>query len=267
MGMFIRVCAISVGMALGTGMAQAEDLPAAGQAIVAPSDIRWTGFHAGLGAGGSYNSADIYSEGYDYDWDDNYFFQSLNSDDGEFGWFGTAETGFDWQFGSWVVGVGANYDASHGEDIFADKYWDDTDGTCSEDDFGCSFTYKSHELTIGDTWALTARLGMLVNPRTLVYGLAGYSEAEISVNGFYGVDDDFSTTINDTDWRSGFVVGAGAETMLNEHVSLKGEYRFARYGGMDGFTGPGGGDYYQLLNADDPTVQSIRMVLSWRISH
>jgi outer membrane immunogenic protein len=266
--MLIRIFALSLTTVLGIGAAQAEDVvPAADQAIVAPVEFRWTGFHAGLGVGGSYNSADIYSEGYDYDWSDTYFFQSLNSDDGEFGWFGTAETGFDWQFGSMVVGVSANYDASQGTDLFADSYWDDTDGTCIEDDFGCSYTYKSHELTIGDSWALTARLGVALDPRTLVYGLAGYSEAEISVNGFYGVDGDFSTTIDESGWRSGFVVGAGAETMLTENVSLKGEYRFARYSGLDGSAGPGEGDYYQILNADDPTVHSLRVVFSWRISH
>jgi opacity protein-like surface antigen len=138
------------------------------------------------------------------------------------------------------------------------------DGTCIEDDFGCSYTYKSHELTIGDSWAVTGRLGVHLDPRTLVYGLAGYSEAEISVHGHYDVDDDFSTPIDESGWRSGFVLGAGAETMLTQNVSLKGEYRFARYRGMDGSAGPGGGDYYQTLNADNPTVHSIRAVVSWR---
>jgi hypothetical protein len=126
--MFIRICTISAGLALGMAAAQAQDR--------APSDIGWTGFYAGLGVGGSYNWADLYSESDDYDWNRDYFFQSLHTEDGDIGWFGTGETGFDWQLGSWVVGIGASYDASQGGGIFDSVYWDDTDGSCSEDDFG-----------------------------------------------------------------------------------------------------------------------------------
>lgn len=266
--MSFRGLSISIfsGVLMGVGSAQAADVfvPVSDQSFAVASVARWTGLFVGAGIGGTFSSAHVYSEVYDYDWNDQFFFHNLSSDMGKFGFLGTVEAGYDHQFGNMVAGVAANYDFAGRTRLFADSYWDDTDGTCIEDDFGCSYTYKSHELTFGNSWAVTARLGVLVQPTTLLYGLAGYTQANISAVGESDIDDDYFTTISESGWRPGFVVGAGAETMLTENVSLKGEYRYARYHGFDGFTGPGGGDYYQLMEVSNPTVHSVRAVLTYR---
>ena len=49
------------------------------------------------------------------------------------------------------------------------------------DGLGAAGVTLSSEM--GDTWSVGARLGYLINPRTLVYAMGGYSEAEFSLSG------------------------------------------------------------------------------------
>ena len=66
------------------------------------------------------------------------------------------------------------------------------------------------------------RAGYLISPQTLGYVLAGYSWQQFSL--------DTSIPGISADWNaSGFVVGAGLETVLTGNWTLKGEYRFASY--------------------------------------
>jgi outer membrane immunogenic protein len=107
------------------------------------------------------------------------------------GIFGTVALGYDRQFGPGLVaGVFADYDFS---DISAE---------------GFDHNYS---------WSIGGRLGGLITPRTLLYGTAGYTQAE------------FEDAANDAETFDGYFVGAGIEHMLRENWTLKLEYRYSDY--------------------------------------
>lgn len=78
-------------------------------------------------------------------------------------------------------------------------------------------------------WTVAGRSGFLSSPQTLWYGLAGWT---------YAGNDDLD----------GIGVGLGVESVLSGALSMKLEYRHTE------FDGP------------DPTVQSVRGVISWRFT-
>ncbi len=61
------------------------------------------------------------------------------------------------------------------------------------------------------SWIIAGRLGYLLGPGVLVYGLVGYEAAELSLA---AIDFD----------KNGIVVGGGLEVFLTKHVSLTAEY-------------------------------------------
>jgi opacity protein-like surface antigen len=74
----------------------------------------------------------------------------------------------------------------------------DTDGTIGGVDFDKS-------------WMVGARLGYLLGPGVLAYGLVGYETSELSLA---AIDVD----------KDGIVLGAGLEVFLTKHLSLNAEY-------------------------------------------
>jgi outer membrane immunogenic protein len=132
---------------------------------------------------------------------------------------------------------------------------------------------------MGDTWSIGARLGYLINQRTLVYALGGYSEAEFSLKGTLQGDSDLTgpfgpySVSTGKEWRSGYFVGGGLETMLAENLSAKLEYRYAQYDGGsfetdDTFSVDGvEGAIFGGASMSDPDVHSIRAALSWRFGN
>ena len=77
-----------------------------------------------------------------------------------------------------------------------------------------------------DSWTVGGRVGYLVNANTLVYGLAGYTEAHFDLP--HGAQ-------NNT--FSGWTAGAGIETSLGGPLFLKGEYRFTQLGEQTLYSG------------------------------
>jgi outer membrane immunogenic protein len=126
-------------------------------------------------------------------------------------------------------------------------------GVFADFDFGSGI---SGDVSVGGTdtsldhnssWAVGARLGSLVTPSTLLYGTAGYTQAEFEMNGFgartYG----------------GYFVGAGVETFVHTNLTLKLEYRFSQFGEeriVDEAS----------LSADlEPSMHSARLVLTYKL--
>lgn len=83
---------------------------------------------------------------------------------------------------------------------------------------------------LDNVWSIGAKLGILVSPRVLLYGVGGYTEARVdgSVTAKFGYD---TATASIDDTLRGWFVGGGAELKLREHVSLRLEYRYADYNG------------------------------------
>ena len=81
------------------------------------------------------------------------------------------------------------------------------------------------EQVLGSRIALIGRGGYLVQPDLLLYGLAGLEF------GHFAYPDEFSIRGGDNGVLAlGFTVGAGAEWKLTDHWSLRGEYRYLRFG-------------------------------------
>ena len=123
------------------------------------------------------------------------------------GLVGGFDIGADQQLGDWVIGVFGRYTLSGME----------TNGSALPD------AYLNIEK--GDEWTIAARLGHLVGPRTLLYGLVGYSQT----------DYDFTLTKGgETETEnvsfSGLTVGGGLEYAMSQRVSLGIEGTHTFYG-------------------------------------
>ena len=246
--------ALLAGTALSlAGAAHAADVfgppPVQAPYIPPPQVWSWTGIHFGLGVGGQFDfaesSAYVYDEATGYS---GYTFADLGGESA----FATIEFGADYQMQNVVLGVFANYD------------WHPTDGTAYHyaDAYGY---YVDNEVTWGDSWAIGGRLGILATPRTLVYGLGGYAAKEITAISATDIDGGSSLTAGG--WQNGWVLGAGVETLLSQQLSLKGEYRYARYSGFSADTdivGTAAGLDYHSVDVSDTNSHTVRAVLSLR---
>src|SRR5215203_7355466 len=128
--------------------ASAADLPARPvyrEAAVVPVVANWTGFYVGAGGGyGTYN-ADSTAE-----------FGPIITDNGRAGgrgWFGTVQIGYDYQWGSWVAGIFADYDFSS------------IKGTISDMSPGGGLVPFKQDWA----WSAGGRIGYLVVPQLLTY--------------------------------------------------------------------------------------------------
>jgi outer membrane immunogenic protein len=96
------------------------------------------------------------------------------------------------------------------------------------------------------TWSVGARIGLLANPTTLLYVLAGYAHSTMDVR-----------DVGDVEFNGHFV-GGGIETRLAGGWFLRGEYRFTQFAEQTLLT-----CFCADLNAE-PAVHSGRVVLVYR---
>ncbi len=139
--------------------------------------------------------------------------------------------GYRWQRDRWVFGPELGFEGGDVSDDFS------TDG----------YDAKSK---IKNVLALRVKTGYVMDNDMLVYGIAGIARAKVDYKtegtgdyGTIGVNDDYSKT--------GYIVGLGVEKMLNERMSLTGEYEYANFGKETRNDGAGGStqatpDYHNL---------------------
>jgi outer membrane immunogenic protein len=188
------ILGVAAALIFTAGQAAAEGLPPTsrirGPEPVAPN---WTGFYlgVGVGAGAVVHDLSVGCCGHEI--------FGLDGLGGE-GFFGTVTVGYDRVIRpGWVAGIFADYD--FGSNISTDVRI-----------FG-----ESGSIDHNHSWSVGGRLGFLANPSTLVYGTAGYTQAEFD---FFGVT---SKTFD------GYFVGAGIETFLRQNWTLKLDYRFSQF--------------------------------------
>lgn len=111
------------------------------------------------------------------------------------------------------------------------------------------------------------RLGYLFSPETLWFVTGGYSN--LSLSNFQlnvvGSDPDISITAKTSNLSGGFI-GAGVETHVTEHITLKGEYRYTDFGSGDVTLPTVNGNNlndFVLVNVA-PTMQEGRASLNYR---
>ena len=221
---------------LTTVSAFAADLPSKKSANAAPvaAGNNWTGFYAGVNAGGAWNR---------FDTTNNFVaaVASLNAirnglvatrlSDSKTGFTGGVQAGYNQQFDNVVFGVEADYSfLQAAEKISANT---GTAAQCENDPgITCVVTNKSKA---GPNWMVTvrARLGFSFD-NVLVYGTGGLavggvkaegslSWADVPDQGFNALTTNLVTsTRSKTNW--GWALGAGAEYAITSKWSAKAEY-------------------------------------------
>lgn len=168
--------------------------------IVEVSTMDWAGpyigAHLGLGSGTvDWEFTGDPDSGEEYDVD---------------GWLAGVQAGYNWQLdGGFVLGVEG------------DLSWADINGY--DENFGDE-VYRS----IDWTGSIRGRAGIAFDS-ILLYGTAGLAFASSSADVF--VDAPFGGS--DSATHLGWTAGVGAEVLVTEDVSLRGEYRFTSYGEED----------------------------------
>lgn len=229
----------SLALIMMTGTAaQAQDLMASG-------GTDWTGFYAGVHAGGAFTGSNTGVDVHGYNYTPGSDIDIGNTSD----FIGGVQLGYNWQFDGYVLGVEGDLSYLGYSASGVDAAWPDTSYSASAD------------------WLSTLRLraGAVVG-NSLIYATGGlaladlkYSAVDNCVGGACGVD-----TIDASLSRSlGYVLGAGVEHDFGNRWSLKGEYLFA---GFEGGTASGaaltGGDYD--FDFDRTSIHTVRLGLNYR---
>jgi outer membrane immunogenic protein len=224
--------------------------------LTAP-ESNWTGFY--LGAGGGLNS--LVSEvdakpGSAVSSDPGAAGASASFDGlGASGGFGTLVIGGDYQLHPRVV-IGA----------FGEYDFEDLGSEATLNIPGNSLSAHA-DINVNGKASVGARIGYLVSPGTLLYVSAGYSRISLSDLKLTvtGSNPDITATVN-VPSLSGVFIGAGAETMLTERISVRGEFRYTDFG-----SGPVTLPTIDGTNLNDfvsarlsPTMQEGRVTLNYR---
>jgi outer membrane immunogenic protein len=171
--------AIALALALVSAPALAADLGSIKDTYEEPPPpvVSWTGFYISAGLGGSYMFTDLDGGVGAYEGINpailapalpDFAFVGASGNAGAANFFGTVGLGYDFQLApKWLFGVLADYDFASSQDASV------SGGGSFLDGLGAAAVTVSSEM--GDTWSVGARLGYLINPRTLVYAMGGYS--------------------------------------------------------------------------------------------
>lgn len=228
----------------------------------------WSGFFIGGGVGGgivnySGSAAGTFDAATASPASTTAFAFPFDNDEGAF--FGTAQLGYDRQLGStFLVGLFADYDLNADMET---SFSGTVDVTASGAAGNLSVAGTAE---VDNSWTLGARLGFLLRPQTLVYGLAAWTHTNLDVSGTYSTDIGGGTPVafRSEEELNALTVGAGIETMLRPGVSLKFEYRYTDLDGLavvsDLALAAGvnsGGTGTVRADAD---LHTVRAVLTWR---
>ena len=168
---------------------------------------------------------------------------------GDVGW--EVSVGIDAQLGQmFVVGAFANFDWSN----------IDTAGTFHSN----STSVHVSAFDLKNAWTVGGRVGVLVTPSTLAYGLLGYSWFDFDNLRVSAVDSSgggggggFSAMLNEP-IRNGLTVGGGIEQKITPDLSLKAEYRFTDLGDVD--------QAIETVKIDrHPSIQMVRVGAGYRL--
>jgi outer membrane immunogenic protein len=192
----------------------------------------WSGIYLGAGGGIQFGDFSVESKRckllYDRESEDRYCDPAYTDED-EFDeddstFVGIVQGGYDWQIGPYFVTGSFVSWTFGGLESDHKKVFDE-----EEDVFGRWNTEVDNMLTIA------SRQGFLPMPNLLVYGLAGWSWADIDHKFKIDCDDcdESIVKLGDEFNANGYTVGIGAEYKWTDSISLRGEYRFTNLDTVD----------------------------------
>jgi outer membrane immunogenic protein len=219
------------------GQASAEGLPPVSRIRAPDPGPVWSGFYVGGGIGAGAFVQDLSATYSCYGCSNRGSASSDFDGIGGEGIFGTVTVGYDKVIRpGWVAGVFADYDFSN---------------MSSDISVSAGPAHFKGSLDHTSSWAVGGRLGYLVGPSTLVYGAAGYTQAEFDLNSSSGGGS--LPTFH------GYFVGAGFETFLRQNWTLKLEYRFSQFNAESLID-------ERCFEVDlEPSAHTARLVLSYKL--
>ncbi|MBZ0261088.1 MAG: outer membrane beta-barrel protein [Hyphomicrobiales bacterium] len=240
-----KLLGAAAAVAMFAGAAQAADVEAA------PDSPSWTGGYIGVVGG--------------YGWGDSGYESSavasgtlspiLVEQDGSVDFEGFligGQLGYDFDFGNgFVLGVAG------------DMSWSDMDGTKCVQFPVCTGSPDDTHSYADVEWLATIRgRAGFTTGSMLIYGTGGLAIAGAEATITY-VDGTLDTPRSDSNTHYGWVIGAGAEFMVTENMSLGAEYLHVDLGSEDyTFPGPGGG--LDVRSESDLQIDIVRASLNLR---
>lgn len=211
-------------VALGTGAAHADG--GAGRTDPAPRPYDWSGFYAGVNAGGAWGSYDAQTT----TTPGSYFGFPLYSNAvnalgaqrlGAGGFVGGGQLGYNYQIGNFVAGLEGAFDYVH---LNATA----NSAAAYPGIINSQFLVSSYG-NADWLFTLTPRLGVAAN-NWLLYGFGGLAVTNLRTDFLFSDSGGaFQSALVSTD-KVGYAVGAGVEWGVTDRLSLKAEYEHVGFG-------------------------------------
>ena len=263
----ILAAALAASALTGFGAAQAADMPLKAPPLVVPA-FSWAGFYVGVNAGGVWDRSSFSADPGGYMLPPLLFTDvtggftgipgiilaipgtislpgTVTLDSGHHGSFlGGVQAGYNWQFGSTVVGLEGQIDGLKVSQAFAfagpAQTFTGITTSVSESLTGAGTIERDFE------GSLRGRIGQAWD-RWLVYGTGGVAVTSVRARGTFnynlavgpgltplaGPNPSGSTSSDSSKTLVGPTVGFGAEYAVSQNVTLGAEYRHTFYGSQD----------------------------------
>ena len=219
----------------GAVAAQAADLPTRKEApapVFVPPPFTWTGFYVGANAGAIWGSSGnanttVFANGFPFlsaDW------PGGGIGNGNAGFIGGGQAGYNWQTGAFVLGVETDFDGSS-----LSRSRSRIGPTFLDPIFGLN-DYLTLNGSVRLDWlgSTRARVGFVATPdnRLMFYGTGGfaYGGASAHLNVFDAVDGFYWQSGNRSNTRTGWTLGAGVEYAWTNNWTIGAEYLYYNLG-------------------------------------
>jgi outer membrane immunogenic protein len=222
------------------------------KSFVAPPPPIWSGWYLGAGAGyGHAATKDDYSEV-----DTGVPFSS--SFDGQAAQGGLVR---------FMLGVDRQIKEKFVLGVFADIDWTDINQRFTATSGGIDDGPIDDELTLEWQWAIGGRAGYLFTPTTMLYFLAGYTQAHFKSDGWYDIYGDTGDFLpgKSAATFNGYVVGFGMETLIGHNLFLRGEMRYSEFDGQVINSGVLDGDPF--TDSEHPTLLTGMLGITYKFGH
>ncbi|MFD1881712.1 outer membrane protein [Paracoccus pacificus] len=123
---------------------------------------------------------------------------------------GGIRAGYRWQRNAWVFGTELGIEGGNVKDSFS------TDG-------------YDGSMKVKNVLALRSKIGRAMDNGLLVYGIGGIARGKFDYS-VEGTGPAGVANINESFSKTGYIVGLGVEKMINERMSITGEYEYANFG-------------------------------------